>query len=165
MNDPREPHFNALKRILRYVQGTIDHVLHLYPSTSMRLITCTDADWDDYPDTRRSTSGYCCFHGDNLISWPSKCQPTLSHSSTETEYRGVANVVADSCWLRNLLLELYCPLHQARPLLCIVIMSMLYMYLSSNLVQHESTKHVEMDIHYIQEKGCVRSSTGSPSSL
>ncbi|XP_056697386.1 uncharacterized mitochondrial protein AtMg00810-like [Spinacia oleracea] len=72
MHDPREPHFNALKRILHYIQGTIDHGLHLYPTSTLHLITYTDADWGGCPDTRRSTSGYCCFLGDNLISWSSK---------------------------------------------------------------------------------------------
>ncbi|XP_019102951.1 uncharacterized mitochondrial protein AtMg00810-like [Beta vulgaris subsp. vulgaris] len=110
MHDPRESHFNALKRILRYIQGTIDHGLHLYPSASTRLITYTDADWGGCLDTRCSTSGYCCFLGDNLISRSSKRQHTLSRSSAEAKYRGVANIVAEACWLRNLLLELHCPL-------------------------------------------------------
>ncbi|XP_021846212.2 uncharacterized mitochondrial protein AtMg00810-like [Spinacia oleracea] len=91
--------------------GTIDHGLHLYPNTSLQLITYTDdADWGGCPDTRRSTPGYCCFLGDNLISWSSKRQHTWSRSSAEAEYRGVANVVVEACWLRNLLLELHCPL-------------------------------------------------------
>ncbi|XP_021746962.1 uncharacterized protein LOC110712817 [Chenopodium quinoa] len=110
MHDPREAHYDALKRILRDIQGTIDHGLHLYPSPPTNLITYTNVDCGGCPDTRCSTSGYCCFLGDNLISWSSKRQLTLSKSSVEAEYRGVANVVAEACWLRNLLLELHCPL-------------------------------------------------------
>nr|GEZ27032.1 ribonuclease H-like domain-containing protein [Tanacetum cinerariifolium] len=84
----------ALKRILRYVRGTLDY----------------DADWAGCPATRRSTSGYCAFIGNNLLSWSSKRQPTLSRSSVEAEYRGVANVAFETCWLRNLLRELHTPL-------------------------------------------------------
>ncbi|KAK4362733.1 hypothetical protein RND71_017974 [Anisodus tanguticus] len=106
MHAPRDPNFTSLKRIIRYVKGTLDYGLHLYPSAPNKLLSYTDADWAGCPDTRRSTSGYCVFLGDNLIFWSAKRQPTLFHSSAEAEYRGVANVVAEICWLRNLLLEL-----------------------------------------------------------
>ncbi|GJZ13589.1 ribonuclease H-like domain-containing protein, partial [Tanacetum coccineum] len=75
MHDPREAHFSALKRILRYVPGTLDH--------------------------------------GNLLSWSSKRQSTLSQSSTEAEYRSVANAVVETCWLRNLLRELHTHLSSA----------------------------------------------------
>ena len=78
MHDLRDAHLNAMKRIIRYLQGTLNHGLHLYSSSPTRLITYTDADWAGCPDTRRSTSGYCVFLGDNLISWSSKRQATLS---------------------------------------------------------------------------------------
>lgn len=68
MHGPRVPHFNALKRIIRYLQGTKTLGLHLYPSTSDQLVSYTDVDWAGCPDTRRSTSGYCVFLGSNLIS-------------------------------------------------------------------------------------------------
>ncbi|XP_021763659.1 protein FAM98A-like [Chenopodium quinoa] len=108
----------ALKHILRYLQGTLSYGLHLYKSSRDRLVSYTDADWGGCPDTRRSTSGYCVFLGDNLISWSSKRQPTLSKSSAEAEYRGVANVVYDSCWIRNLLLELFLPIRKATIVYC-----------------------------------------------
>ncbi|XP_021771730.1 uncharacterized protein LOC110735859 [Chenopodium quinoa] len=127
MQDPREAHFDALKRILRYIQGTIDHRLHLYPSSPTNLITYIDVDWGGCSDTHQSTSSYCCFLGDNIFCWSSKRQHTLSKSCTEAEYRGVANVIAETCWLRNLLLELQCPLR--RLLLFIVIMSVQFIYL------------------------------------
>ncbi|GJX69090.1 ribonuclease H-like domain-containing protein [Tanacetum coccineum] len=99
MHDPREPHFAALKRILRYVRGTVDFGLQLYASATTSLVGYTDADWAGCPSTRMSTSGYCVFLGDNLLSWSAKRQHTLSRSSVEAEYRGVANVVAETAWL------------------------------------------------------------------
>ncbi|GKE20961.1 ribonuclease H-like domain-containing protein [Tanacetum coccineum] len=92
MHDPREPHFAALKRILRYVRGTVDFGLQLYASATTSLVGYTDADWVGCPFTHRSTSGYCVFLGDNLLSWSAKRQHTIYHSSAEAEYRGVANV-------------------------------------------------------------------------
>ncbi|XP_019103223.1 uncharacterized mitochondrial protein AtMg00810-like [Beta vulgaris subsp. vulgaris] len=72
MHDPRDEHMSALKRIIHYLQGTLHLSLHLSPSPITDLVSYTDADWDGCPDTRRSTSGYCVFLGDNLISWSSK---------------------------------------------------------------------------------------------
>ncbi|GJR99424.1 ribonuclease H-like domain-containing protein [Tanacetum coccineum] len=102
MHDPREPHFLALKRVLWYVRGTLDPGLQLFSSFTTSLVAYSDVDWDGCPTTRRSTSEYCVFLGNNLLAWPSKRQSTLSHSSAEAEYRGVANVVDETCWLRNL---------------------------------------------------------------
>jgi hypothetical protein len=78
MHDPRESHLAALKRLLRYVQGTVDFGLVLHRSPSAVLVVYTDADWAGCPDTRRSTSGYVVFLDDNLISWSSKRQLDLS---------------------------------------------------------------------------------------
>ena len=149
MHAPRVDHMSALKRIIRYIQGTLDFGLHLYPSSISSLVAYTDADWGGCPDTRRSTSGYCIFLGDNLISWSAKRQPTLSKSSAEAEYRGVANVVSESCWIRNLLLELHCPVKKATLVYCDNVSAI---YLSGNPVQHQRTKHIEMDIHFVREK-------------
>ncbi|XP_021985328.1 uncharacterized mitochondrial protein AtMg00810-like [Helianthus annuus] len=107
MHSPREPHFAFLKRILRYIKGTPDLGLRLSATPSASLTAYSDADWGGCPDSRRSTSGYCVYMGNNLLSWSSKRQPTVSRSSAEAEYRGVANAVAETTWLRNLLLELH----------------------------------------------------------
>ena len=96
MHDPRESHLAAMKRLLRYVCGTVDHGLVLHRSTSAELVVYIDADWAGCPDTRRSTSGYAVFLGGNLVSWSSKRQPVVSRSSAEVEYRAVANGVAEA---------------------------------------------------------------------
>ncbi|GJV74949.1 ribonuclease H-like domain-containing protein, partial [Tanacetum coccineum] len=148
MHDPREPHLSALKRILRYVRGTLSYGLQLYSSTTSSLVAYSDADWAGCPTTRRSTSGYCVFLGNNLLSWSSKRQFTLSRSSAEAEYRGVANAVAETCWLRNLLRELHTPLATATLVYCDNVSAV---YLSSNPVQHQRTKHIEIDIHFVRD--------------
>ncbi|KAJ9567043.1 hypothetical protein OSB04_003009 [Centaurea solstitialis] len=149
MHDPREPHFHALKRILRYIRGTLDHGLQLHVSSSSALTAYSDADWGGCPTSRRSTSGYCVFLGDNLISWSSKRQGVVSRSSAEAEYRGVANAVAETSWIRNLLRELHSPIHTATIVYCDNVSAT---YMSSNPVQHQRTKHIEIDIHFVRDK-------------
>ncbi|GJX79855.1 ribonuclease H-like domain-containing protein [Tanacetum coccineum] len=122
MHDPREPHFSVLKRVLRYVQGTLNYGLQLFSSSTTDLIAFSDADWAGCPTTR--------------------------HSTSEAEYRGVANAVAETCWLRNLLGELHTPLSFATLVYCDNVRSV---YLSCNPVQHQRTKHIEIDIHFVRD--------------
>ncbi|GKB36107.1 ribonuclease H-like domain-containing protein, partial [Tanacetum coccineum] len=88
MHDPQGPHLLALKRILRYICGTLDHGLQLHASLMTQLVAYTDADCAGCLVTCRSTSGYCVFLGDNLLSCFNKRQVTLSCSTAEAEYRG-----------------------------------------------------------------------------
>ncbi|GJV59493.1 ribonuclease H-like domain-containing protein, partial [Tanacetum coccineum] len=118
MHDPRKPHLVALKRILWYVRGTLDHGLQLHVSTTTQLTAYADVNWAGCLVTRQSTSGYCIFLRDNLLSWSVKRQVTLSRSNTEAEYRSVANVVTKTAWIRNLLRELHAPLHTATIVYC-----------------------------------------------
>nr|GEU67239.1 ribonuclease H-like domain-containing protein [Tanacetum cinerariifolium] len=149
MHDPQEPHLNAIKCVLRYLRGTIDLELQLFQSTTSQLIAYCDADWAGYPATRRSTFEYCVFLGDNLLTWSSKRQDTLSRSSVEAEYRRVANDVAETSWIRNLLRELQTPLFTATLVYCDNVS---VVYMSSNPVQHQRTKHIEIDIHFVCDK-------------
>ncbi|GKA07113.1 ribonuclease H-like domain-containing protein [Tanacetum coccineum] len=148
MHDLREPHLASLKRILRYVRGILDYGLQLFSSSTTDLVAYSDADWTGCPTTRRSTSVYCVFLSNNLLSWSSKRQPTLSRSSAEAEYRGVANAVTETCWLRNLLRELHTSLTSATLVYCDNVSAV---YLSCNPVQHQRTKHIEIDIHFVHD--------------
>jgi hypothetical protein len=97
MHDPRDSHFQLITHILQYVCGTSHYGLKMHKHSSLDLIDYSDDDWARCPDTRKSTSGFCVFLGNNLVSWSSRRQPTVSRSSAEAEYRVVANVIAESC--------------------------------------------------------------------
>ncbi|WVZ77788.1 hypothetical protein U9M48_025612, partial [Paspalum notatum var. saurae] len=149
MHDPRHSHLALLKRTLRYVRGTSHLGLHLYSSSDTDIRAYSDADWAGCPDTRRSTSGFCVYLGDSLVSWSSKRQPTVSRSSAEAEYRGVANAVAECVWLRQLLLELGCTINKAT---IVYRDNVSAVYMAANPVHHKRTKHIELDIHFVRER-------------
>ncbi|GJR59577.1 ribonuclease H-like domain-containing protein [Tanacetum coccineum] len=128
--------------------GIVDFGLQLYASATTSLVGYTDADWAGCPSTRRSTSGYCVFLGDNLLSWSTKRQHALSRSSDKAEYHGVANVVVETAWLRNLLRKLHSSLSIVTLVYCDNV-SVVYMF--DNPVQHQQTKHIEIDIHFIRD--------------
>ena len=129
--------------------ASTSHELRIAGSSSIAIAAYSDADWAGCPDTRRSTSGYCIYLGDTLVSWSSKRQPTVSRSSAEAEYRAVANTVAECCWLRQLLVELHCVIDKASVVFCDNIS---VVYLSANPVHHCWMKHIELDIHFVCEK-------------
>jgi hypothetical protein len=89
------------------------------------------------------------FLGDNLVSRSAKRQTNISRSSVEAEYHAIANGVAKATWLRQLLHELYTPQSRCTLVYCDNIS---VVYLSTNLVQHQHTKHVEIDLHFVREK-------------
>jgi hypothetical protein len=149
MHAPRDVHWNLVKRILRYLRGTIDTGITISATPSTTLTAYSDADWAGCPDTRRSTSGYCVFLGASLVAWSSKRQTTASRSSAEAEYRAVANAAAECCWLRNLLHELHVVVDKATVIYCDNVSAV---YLTENLIHHRRTKHVELDIHFVREK-------------
>jgi hypothetical protein len=149
MHAPKAPHLQLLKRVLRYLQGTMSYGLQITKSSSYDITAYSDADWAGCPDTRRSTSGYCVYLGDNLLAWSSRRQHTVSRSSAEAEYRAVANAVSETCWLRQLLQELRRPPRRATLVFCDNVSAQ---YLATNPVQHQRTKHVEIDLHFVRDK-------------
>lgn len=83
LHTPTTDHYTAVKRILRYISGTMDFGLKFVKSRSNLVSAFSDADWAGCSDDRRSTGGFAVFLGSNLISWTARKQPTVSRSSTE----------------------------------------------------------------------------------
>ncbi|OIT39145.1 putative mitochondrial protein [Nicotiana attenuata] len=144
---PTTKHWAALKRVIRYLIGTIDHGLFMHKNSSLDLHAFSDADWAGNKDDRTSTSAYVIFLGKNPISWSAKKQHSVARSSTEAEYRSVAATAAKLCWLRNLFKELSLSSLQPPVIYCDNLGST---YLAANPVFHSKMKHLEVDYHFVR---------------
>jgi histone deacetylase 1/2 len=149
LHAPTTLHWTAVKRILRYVKGTLSMGLHLRKSTSTMVSAFSDADWAGCVDDRRSTGGFAVFFGPNLVSWSARKQPTVSRSSTEAEYKALANATAEMMWIQRLLTELGVPHSPVARLWCDNIGAK---YLSANPIFHARTKHIEIDFYFVRER-------------
>jgi len=149
LQHPTVNHWTAVKRILRYLKHTIFYGFLIRSNSNSQLHAYSDADWAGCPDDRRSTDGYCIFLGHNLISWSSRKQATVSRSSTEAEYRSLANTTAELQWLQSLLKELGVFLSSPPTLWCDNLGAT---YLTANPLFHAHTKHIEIDFHFVRDK-------------
>ena len=149
MHDPRKGHMDAVYHILRYLKSAPGKGLIFRQNGHMNIEGYCDSDWASCQDDRRSTAGYCMFVGGNLVSWKSKKQPVVARSTAEAEYRAMALGVAEMVWLKRLLEELKVK-HGARMKLWCDSKSAIS--IANNPVQHDRTKHVEIDRFFIKEK-------------
>ncbi|GKA35263.1 putative RNA-directed DNA polymerase [Tanacetum coccineum] len=161
----RESLVCAVKRILRYLHGTVEHGMPIRRSSDSTFQAFTDVLWKGNPDTfleafsnadwagdlddRWSTRGFAIYLGSNLISWTARKQRTVSRSSTEAEYKALADTVAELTWLQALLNKLGIRSSSTPILWCDNLGAT---YLSANPIFHARTKHVEIDYHFVREK-------------
>ncbi|KAM1794461.1 hypothetical protein ACFX11_034934 [Malus domestica] len=145
MHSPMMEHFNLVKRILRYLKGSVGHGIIMKKST--QITGYCDADWAGNSIDCRSTMGYCTFMGGNLVTWKSKKQAVVARSSAEAEYRAMTSTACELIWLKGLLSDLgVFTLHS---------MSIFYdnqatMHIVANPVFDQRTKHIEVYCHYVR---------------
>ena len=149
LHAPRTTHWTTVKRILRYLQYSQGLGLQIVKSSSLLVTAYSDADWAGCADDRRSTGGFAVFLGSNLVSWSARKQATVSRSSTEAEYKSLANATAEVMWIQTLLYELGIKAPKAARLWCDNIGAT---YLSANPIFHARTKHIEVDFHFVRER-------------
>ncbi|XP_019197904.1 PREDICTED: uncharacterized protein LOC109191709 [Ipomoea nil] len=149
MHNPKEDNRATLKHVLRYVQGTLTLGLRLTSSVALVVHAFFDSDWAGYSLDTKSTASYAVFLGPKLISWGSKKQRTVARSSTEAEYKALADVSAEVVWVHSLLqdLALACP-----TTLVLWCDNLGATYLCSNPIFHARTKHVEVYYHFFRDK-------------
>nr|GEW85040.1 hypothetical protein [Tanacetum cinerariifolium] len=145
---PTEKHVHAVKRIFRYLRGTVNRGLWYLNDSSVALTAFVDANHVGFQDTRRSTSGSLYFLRERLISWSSKRQKSVAISSTEAEYIALSGCCAQILWMRSQLTDyglglnknlMYCDNKSAITLCC-------------NNVQHSRSKHIDIRCHFIKEQ-------------
>ncbi|GJW41853.1 retrovirus-related pol polyprotein from transposon TNT 1-94 [Tanacetum coccineum] len=145
---PTEKHLHAVKRIFRYLRGTVNRGLWYSKDSAIALTAFADADHAGCQDTRRSTSGSMQLLGDRLVSWSSKRQKSAAISSTEAEYIALSGCCAQVLWMRSQLTDyglgfnkipMYCDNKSAIALCC-------------NNVQHSRSKHIDIRYHFIKEQ-------------
>ncbi|XP_061376329.1 uncharacterized mitochondrial protein AtMg00810-like [Gastrolobium bilobum] len=149
MHHPLDTHWKAVKRILRYLNGTTSHGLTIHPLENFHLTAYCDSDWASDLDDRRSTSGICIFFGSNLVNWSSKKQTVVSRLSTEAEYRSLASTITELSWTKSLLSEIQVPLPRSPTIYCDNLSTV---QLSANPVFLSRTKHFDLDLYFVREQ-------------
>ncbi|GAV62043.1 hypothetical protein CFOL_v3_05567 [Cephalotus follicularis] len=160
MSAHRTTHWQAVLHIVRYLKGALGRGLIFRDRGHLHIVGYSDPDclevtgysyanWAGCPVDRRSTSRYCVFLVGNLVSWKSKKQSVVSHSSAEAEYRAMANVTGELQWIHILLAESGFSVTRPSTLHCD---NKSAMHIANNSVFHERTNHIEEDCHFVREK-------------
>ena len=149
MHDPREPRLQAAYRVLHYLEGNHEKGILFKKNDTLALEAYTDVDYAGSIVDRRSTTRYCTFLGGKLVTWRSKKQNVVVRSSAESEFRAIAQELCELLWLKIILDDLKIKWDDPMKLYCD---NKLAINIAHNLIQHDRTKHIEVDRHFIKEK-------------
>ncbi|CAI5746908.1 unnamed protein product [Peronospora destructor] len=149
-SDPCPTHWQALKRVFRYIQGTTTHGIKFQAAKEEGLQGYSDADWAGDVETRRSTSSYAFMMTGGCISWRSKKQRTVALSSTEAEYMALTEAVQEAVWLKAFLCEL--GETKSDEVVKIYEDNQGSIALAKNPECHKRTKHIDIRYHFVREK-------------
>ncbi|XP_019098255.1 PREDICTED: uncharacterized protein LOC109131584 [Camelina sativa] len=149
MHKPTTVHWEAVKRVLRYLVGTEKKGIFFSASTPTTLHAYSDADWAGCRDDYLSTGGYLVYLGRQPVSWSSKKQSGVARSSTEAEYRALTAAASEVKWVTYLMSELGIQSPATPVLFCDNIGAT---YLSANPVFHSRMKHLALDYHFVREQ-------------
>lgn len=147
LQNPGQKHWEAVKRILRYLQGTKD-VGIVYKGDNNDFKMYVDADFAGDVDSRKSTSGYISILANGPITWCSQRQKCVARSTTEAEYVVASNAAQEVVWLRALLQELTGQMEQPTKLM---MDNQSAIKLVKNAEHHKLTKHIDVKFHFIRE--------------
>ena len=145
---PTEAHLTAVKRIFRYLKGTIDLCIKYERSADNRLVGFSDADWAGDLTDRHSTTGNLFMMSGAAIDWISKKQPVVALSTTEAEYVALSAATQEAVWLSRLLTDIKAP--PKAPIL-IKEDNQGTIAVARNPVSHNRTKHIDIKFHYVRE--------------
>lgn len=148
MNKPRVAHWEAALRMVRYLKGSPGQGILLRSDDDFQVNVYCDADWATCALSRRSLSAYILFVGDFPISWRTKKQDIVSHSSAESEYRSMSEACKELVWITRLLIELGFSIKKPVRLYCD---NQVALHIARNPVFHERTKHIEKDCHFVRD--------------
>lgn len=142
-------HWQAVKRIFRYLKGTIDAKLVFHLNGNVNMHAFTDADWASEIDKRRSCSGYVVKMSNAAVSWNSKRQPIVALSSTEAEYIALSSAVREVIWIRQLAQEVD---HEFSGPTVIYCDNQSTIKLSASEAYRPRTKHIDVRFHHTRDK-------------
>lgn len=148
-NKPNKQHWTAVKRIMRYLQGTSNFGLLYTKEESNECVGYSDADWAGNLDDRRSTSGYIFKINGAAVSWRSKKQSCVALSTAEAEYMALANTTQEAIWMRQLTIDLK---NVPDKPLKIFEDNQSAMCIAKNPQFHGRTKHIEIKYHFTREQ-------------